>query len=609
MGKFEGKSIIVNNKTYTLTELIGQGGNAEVWKAKNDCEKYAVKILINNQKKKMRRFNKEIEFCRTQEHDNLIRIIDSGTLQEDKESYIYYVMPEYEYDLARYLKKMNEYKSGGEDCDNVLKVKRSEDDYSPEIKIDYLIQMCQGIEFLHVNNVIHRDLKPDNILIDNNKIVISDLGIAHFEDSNETKENEWLGNRWYAAPEQKIKGLSKKVTKAVDIFALGVMINEIFTGKPPDGSNFTLISEEFPWLIDLDKLVEACRTQDSSKRPKINEVIYKLKNIDKQHKNEMKLIEKRLERELKEEKREYSEVHEQVIKRAVYDILIAKYLFQRVFTELKDYNPNFHCNIQYRLRGNLLNIYIEKLLELKIKRIKSNPYYNASSNIYLTHCDMQERKEYEDQFRRDLGKHNIDNEELIKAFSSLAIRHCIDIIKELDGIIEKANKLLNPAPILMIVMSYKEYELVGIDIANDIQIDWDETFDFENLYSESGTLKKYRTSIEKEQEKALESFKDIFHAFIDNHYNIDESGKYDSKDDKYYSVTFESKKYYDQFCQCIITALEKDENEFCGIDGLVNLDSTKDEYCVKPWNSWANEKIRKLMNLVKQGEFNDILNN
>lgn len=105
MGKFEGKSIIVNNKTYTLTEVIGQGGNAEVWKAENDCEKYAVKILINNQKKKMRRFNKEIEFCRTQEHDNLIRIIDSGTLQEDKESYIYYVMPEYEYDLARYLKK------------------------------------------------------------------------------------------------------------------------------------------------------------------------------------------------------------------------------------------------------------------------------------------------------------------------------------------------------------------------------------------------------------------------------------------------------------------------------------------------------------------------
>lgn len=52
MGKFEGKSIIVNNKTYTLTELIGQGGNAEVWKAKNDCEKYAVKILINNQKKR-----------------------------------------------------------------------------------------------------------------------------------------------------------------------------------------------------------------------------------------------------------------------------------------------------------------------------------------------------------------------------------------------------------------------------------------------------------------------------------------------------------------------------------------------------------------------------
>ena len=52
MKKFEGKDIINNNKTYSLTEKIGQGGTAEVWKAENDYEKYAVKILINNEKKR-----------------------------------------------------------------------------------------------------------------------------------------------------------------------------------------------------------------------------------------------------------------------------------------------------------------------------------------------------------------------------------------------------------------------------------------------------------------------------------------------------------------------------------------------------------------------------
>jgi len=60
------------------------------------------------------------------------------------------------------------------------------------------------------------------------------------------------------------------------ILSLGLIINEIFTGKKPEGSNFTLVSDVYPWLIDIDELVERCMRQNPNERPTISDILFEI---------------------------------------------------------------------------------------------------------------------------------------------------------------------------------------------------------------------------------------------------------------------------------------------------------------------------------------------
>ena len=104
-----------------------------------------------------------------------------------------------------------------------------------------------------------------------------------------------LANRDYAAPEQKIKGKSKDVTSAVDVFSLGIIVNEIFTNKKPEGSSYTLISDLYPWLIDIDKLVVRCLRQNPAERSTIKEASLELKLKFGELQNEIESIKKILQ--------------------------------------------------------------------------------------------------------------------------------------------------------------------------------------------------------------------------------------------------------------------------------------------------------------------------
>lgn len=147
---------------------------------------------------------------------------------------------------------------------------------------NYIFQICDGIRFIHSLSAIHRDIKPENILLDNEKLVIADLGIAHFKNLDITKEGELLANRSYAAPEQKIKGLSKEITKSVDIYALGCIINELFTKENPSGTNFIKIADKYPWLNKMDDIVDQCMRQNPMERPNIDEILLEIK-LDRLH--------------------------------------------------------------------------------------------------------------------------------------------------------------------------------------------------------------------------------------------------------------------------------------------------------------------------------------
>ena len=133
-------------------------------------------------------------------------------------------------------------------------------------------QVLDGVEAAHLLGVIHRDIKPENILHHphESRLLIADFGIAHFEEEElftavESKQNDRLANFLYAAPEQRVR--NALVDRRADIFALGLLLNEMFTGAVPQGAGYRTISSVAPAFSYLDPIVESMIQQEPSRRP------------------------------------------------------------------------------------------------------------------------------------------------------------------------------------------------------------------------------------------------------------------------------------------------------------------------------------------------------
>ena len=108
--------------------------------------------------------------------------------------------------------------------------------------LEILIQVCDGLSYAHEEGLVHRDVKPSNILVSQrgkkNIAKIVDFGVAYTERVNEAAENEWMGTAHYMAPEYLRTG---KATASADLFAVGVILYEILSGgvKPFEGEDMT----------------------------------------------------------------------------------------------------------------------------------------------------------------------------------------------------------------------------------------------------------------------------------------------------------------------------------------------------------------------------------
>jgi serine/threonine protein kinase len=113
-----------------------------------------------------------------------------------------------------------------------------------------------SVEAAHLKGAVHRDLKPENILFDrrSNTPAVADFGVASFTDDIvatlvETSPAQRLANFMYAAPEQRTPG--REVGPTADVYALGLMLNEMFTSNVPHGTEYRLIADvsaEFGYL-------------------------------------------------------------------------------------------------------------------------------------------------------------------------------------------------------------------------------------------------------------------------------------------------------------------------------------------------------------------------
>jgi serine/threonine protein kinase len=239
---------------YNATEIAGNGGNGIVYQATDETgAPVAIKLLSTTSMsdERRKRFKNELLFGMKAQHTNVVRVLDHGLYQpKGKDAAPFYVMPFY-----------------GESMRTVMGK-----GIAPANVLPLFAQILDGVEAAHKMGVVHRDLKPENILYDPAKkqLVIADFGIAEFAEEElytlvETRPNARLANFNYAAPEQKRRGAS--CDQRTDVFALGLILNEMFTGVVPQGTGYALISGIAPALAYLDDLVGEMLRQSIADRP------------------------------------------------------------------------------------------------------------------------------------------------------------------------------------------------------------------------------------------------------------------------------------------------------------------------------------------------------
>ncbi|MEU0445143.1 bifunctional serine/threonine-protein kinase/glutamate ABC transporter substrate-binding protein [Streptomyces tendae] len=209
---------------YELLEPIGSGGMGEVWKAHDRRLRrfVAVKGLLDRramtpdtQKAAMQRARREAEALAKIEHQNVVTVHD----QIETADQVWIVMKLLEgRSLADLLSR-----------DGVLGVPRA---------ADIGLQMAQGLRAVHEASVLHRDVKPGNVLVrDGGQVVLVDFGIATFEGADRvTRHGGIIGTPPYLAPEL-FAPATHGPTSASDLWALGVTLYEMVEGRLPFGGN------------------------------------------------------------------------------------------------------------------------------------------------------------------------------------------------------------------------------------------------------------------------------------------------------------------------------------------------------------------------------------
>lgn len=241
------KTLSTAFSAYTVVRSIGQGGNGYVYEAIEDGVQVAVKVLDQDRatKEKLKRFENEYRFCSVERHSNIIRVLEYGLTDDGSP---FFTMPLYAGSIRELIGKLNE-----DQCFSVV------------------TQILDGVEAAQKLGVIHRDLKPENILYsdDIKNIVLTDFGIAEFGEEElftavETKDGTRLANFQYAAPEQRIRrGIIDNTT---DIYSLGLIINELFTGELALGKNHKSISEVSEKYAYLDEVIDKMLQQERGNR-------------------------------------------------------------------------------------------------------------------------------------------------------------------------------------------------------------------------------------------------------------------------------------------------------------------------------------------------------
>ncbi len=246
---------------YQIIEELGRGGMGRVYKVldKDIDEKIALKLLnpeVAADEKIIKRFQNELKFARKITHKNVCKMYHLAKKEETP-----YITMEY---------------VPGEDLKSLVKRKEK---LATEEAISIAKQVCEGLVEAHELGVVHRDLKPQNIIIDDKgRAKIMDFGISRsLETKGVTEAGVIIGTPEYMSPEQ-VEG--KEVGKRSDIYSVGVILYEMVTGKIPfEGGTALSIAlkhkseiPQEPWQINaqipenLSRVILKCMEKAKEKR-------------------------------------------------------------------------------------------------------------------------------------------------------------------------------------------------------------------------------------------------------------------------------------------------------------------------------------------------------
>ena len=257
---------------YEILEKIGAGGMADVYKAKDHkLNRFdAVKVLKDefaSNKSFVSKFRAEAQAAAGLMHPNIVNVYDVG----DENGLYYFVMELVEgITLKRYIEKKIR-----------LSVKEA---------VSIAIQVSMGIESAHNNGIIHRDIKPQNIIISKEgKVKVADFGIARAA-SSDTQTSHAMGSVHYTSPEQARGGYSDAKS---DIYSIGITLFEMVTGRVPFDGETTVaiaikhIQEEMPSPkiyvpeipVSVEQIIFKCTQKNPDRRySNVSELMQDLKH-------------------------------------------------------------------------------------------------------------------------------------------------------------------------------------------------------------------------------------------------------------------------------------------------------------------------------------------
>lgn len=198
---------------FRLERRLGRGGMASVHLARDEelDRPVAVKVLdaLAGDDEARRRFVREARLAARLSHPNVVAVYDVG----DRDGVPYIVM---------------EYVEG----ETLAELLAGRGRLAPEEAVRLAVQVCAGLEHAHAAGLVHRDVKPQNLLVGTDGTVkISDFGIARAAEATRmTTEGTILGTAGYLAPEQLAGG---EITPAADVYGVGAVLYEALTGRPP----------------------------------------------------------------------------------------------------------------------------------------------------------------------------------------------------------------------------------------------------------------------------------------------------------------------------------------------------------------------------------------